>query len=77
MVPIEHLGRHPLALDDTQPRQNGGAKVLSIMRHRARSHRPEHYWFDLQAEEDFEFKDGDAGGMYMYKTRFLRFARSD
>ena len=35
------------------------------MRHRARPHRPEHHWLDRQAEEDFEFKDGDAGGMYM------------
>jgi hypothetical protein len=65
MVPTEYLSRHPLALDDTQSRQNGGAKVLSIMRYGAHSHRPEHYWFDPQAEEDFELKDGDAGGMHM------------
>ncbi len=42
-----------------------GAKILPTMRHRARPHRPEHHWLDRQAEEDFEFKDGDAGGMYM------------
>ena len=65
MVSNEYLGRHPLAFDDTQPRQNGGAKILPTMRHRARPHRPEHHWLDRQAEEDFEFKDGDAGGMYM------------
>ena len=57
MVPIEHLGRHPLALDHPKPRQNGGAKVLSIMRYRAPNHRPEHHRFDPQAEEDFEFEE--------------------
>ena len=65
MVSNEYLGRHPLAFDDTKPRQNGEAKILPTMRHRARPHRPEHHWLDRQAEEDFEFKDGDAGGMYM------------
>ena len=65
MVSNEYLGRHPLAFDDTQPRQNGGAKSLPTMRHGARPHRPEHHWLNRQADEDFEFKDGDAGGMYM------------
>jgi hypothetical protein len=57
MVPIEHIGRHPLALDDPQTRRNGGAKVLSIKRYGAPNHRSEHHWFDPQAEEDFEFED--------------------
>jgi hypothetical protein len=65
MVPIEYFCRHPLALNDPQPRQKGGAKLLLIMRYGARHHRSEHHRFDPQAEEDFEFEDGDAGGMYM------------
>ena len=65
MVPIKYLGRHSLAFDHHRPRQNGGAKVLSIMRYGARNHRSEHHRFNPQAEEDFEFEDGNAGGMYM------------
>ena len=65
MVLIEYLGRHSLGLDHHRPRQNGGAKVLSIMRYRAPNHRSEHHRFNPQAEEDFEFEDGNAGGMYM------------
>jgi hypothetical protein len=56
MVPIEHLGQHPLALDHPKPRKNGG-KVLSIMCYGAPNHRSETHRFDPQAEEDFEFED--------------------
>ncbi len=65
MVPIEYLGRHSLALDHHRPRQNGGAKILSIMRYGAPNHLSEHHRSDTQAEEDFEFEDGNAGGMFM------------
>ena len=63
MVPIEYLGRHSLALDHHRPRQNGGAKILPIMRYGAPNHRSEHHRSDTQAEEDLEFEDGNARGM--------------
>jgi hypothetical protein len=57
MVPIKHLGQHPLALDHPNPRQNSGAKILSIMSYGVPNHWSEHHRFDPQAEKDFEFED--------------------
>ena len=64
-MPIEHLGRHPLALDHPEPRQNSGAKSLQIMRDRAPTHLAEPHGLLLQAKEDSEPKKQNVWGLYL------------
>ena len=57
MVSNQYIGRNHLALIHPEPRQNGGAKSMSIMRDGAYNYRAEHHRLSPTTAEDFEFEE--------------------
>jgi hypothetical protein len=56
MVSDQYIGRNHLALIHPEPRQNGGAKSMSIMHDGAHNYWAEHHQLSPTVAEDFEFE---------------------